>query len=171
MQDLYRFYNENGTLLYIGVSLSALQRTMQHRTTKDWWDEVRRMEVEKFSTRGDALDAEAQAIRTERPLYNIQHSTRPRRDVWEYAGWKQHEGFRWWSSWEAGDEGYHAFGDFCHAEGCDEEQTAPHLIEKSEPTGRSRICSYECVNGHAWRAWWNPAGDFWEWCSSRGTIT
>lgn len=71
--DLYRLFDSSGTLLYVGISLSALQRGLQHRRLKDWWVDVSRMEIQHFSSRRDAEAAECQAIRSERPRYNVQH--------------------------------------------------------------------------------------------------
>lgn len=71
---LYRFYDAADVLLYAGISVDPILRMKAHRREKDWWTQVRSMTVEPFPTRKDALDAEAEAIRTEKPLYNVQHN-------------------------------------------------------------------------------------------------
>jgi len=73
--DLYRFFNANGALLYIGISLSAVHRASQHKGDKAWWSDVSKMTVERISgTRADALAAERRAIVQEKPLHNVVHN-------------------------------------------------------------------------------------------------
>jgi predicted GIY-YIG superfamily endonuclease len=71
---LYRFFDAADVLLYVGVSVDPILRMKAHRREKDWWSQVRSMTVEPFPTRQAALDAETEAIRTEKPLYNVQHN-------------------------------------------------------------------------------------------------
>lgn len=42
--DLYRFFDDAGRLLYIGISVSAISRAGKHRQEKNWWHDVARME-------------------------------------------------------------------------------------------------------------------------------
>jgi predicted GIY-YIG superfamily endonuclease len=72
--DLYRLYNVNDTLLYVGISYSAIARMVQHKAEKPWFDQVVRIEIEKFLYRDGAAKAEERAIKYEKPLHNIQHS-------------------------------------------------------------------------------------------------
>jgi hypothetical protein len=73
--DLYRFYDRDGGLLYIGISLHAAQRASQHRHGQPWWPEVARMDVESVSgDRADAEAAERAAILAEKPRYNVVHN-------------------------------------------------------------------------------------------------
>jgi len=72
--DLYRYFDAEGRLLYVGISFSAIARAAQHRESTGWWCDVARMHVEHLPTRSDALDAERQAIRTEQPLHNVVHN-------------------------------------------------------------------------------------------------
>jgi excinuclease UvrABC nuclease subunit len=71
---LYRHFDGSNRLLYVGVSLSAFQRLGQHRNHAHWFEQIKRVEMEQFATRQEALDAERVAIERERPLFNIQHS-------------------------------------------------------------------------------------------------
>ena len=71
---LYRHFDHNGVLLYVGISLSTVQRLGQHRDHSHWFDAIVRVEIESFETRAAALDAEREAIRAEHPLCNIAHS-------------------------------------------------------------------------------------------------
>jgi hypothetical protein len=68
---VYRFYDAESLLLYVGVSNSPLTRWNAH-LEKTWWPEVARIAVEHFPTRAEALDAEEEAIADELPLYNAE---------------------------------------------------------------------------------------------------
>lgn len=72
---LYRHYNSDSQLLYVGISLSAASRFIQHKQMSLWADDAVRMETEYFYNRKDALSAEKLAIKTEKPLNNIIHNT------------------------------------------------------------------------------------------------
>lgn len=69
--QLYRHFDDEGRLLYVGVSMMAVYRTVQHRRNSHWFREVCTITIEHFATRAEALTAEALAIRTEKPLHNI----------------------------------------------------------------------------------------------------
>lgn len=72
--DLYRHFNLEGELLYVGISINAFERYKQHAIEKDWFDSVINMTVERFSTRQQALEAEKAAIKAEKPKYNVVHN-------------------------------------------------------------------------------------------------
>jgi hypothetical protein len=65
-------------LLYVGVSLSALHRLGQHRDHAHWYAKIKRVEIEQFQTRKEALAAEKAAIQREGPLYNVKRYSPPR---------------------------------------------------------------------------------------------
>lgn len=67
---LYRLYDANGGLLYVGITYNPEQRWDAHRSDKTWWPEVASKVVEWYDTRPEALTAELDAIRTELPLHN-----------------------------------------------------------------------------------------------------
>ena len=67
---LYRFWNDD-ELLYVGISLNVFARITQHKRDKEWFSEISNITVEHFDTREKALDAEAKAIKTENPKYNL----------------------------------------------------------------------------------------------------
>jgi hypothetical protein len=73
---IYRLYACDGSLLYVGFTRDPLQRFRQHAKTKDWWMEVDHILVVPFGSERGTRFLERQIIRDERPLYNIQHSTR-----------------------------------------------------------------------------------------------
>lgn len=70
---LYRHRNAEGTLLYVGISLSPIYRLSQHRDASPWFKEIATVTVEWFDSRELALAAEREAIRSESPIYNIVH--------------------------------------------------------------------------------------------------
>lgn len=72
--SLYRHFSEEGVLLYVGISLSWPARTKQHAHGSRWFDQVAKVEIERFPTREAALDAERKAIKAEKPKFNIIHN-------------------------------------------------------------------------------------------------
>lgn len=67
---VYRLYDENEQLLYVGVSADPRVRFRQHQRDRPWWPRVDAREIEWFDSRAEALDVEALAIRRELPLHN-----------------------------------------------------------------------------------------------------
>lgn len=72
--ELYRHYDRNGRLLYVGVSLSTVARLAGHRECSHWFDQITNVTIERFATREIALIAEQIAIWLEKPAFNIAHS-------------------------------------------------------------------------------------------------
>lgn len=72
---LYRFYDRSDVLLYVGITMDLPKRLKAHRKEKPWWLEISSITVEPHESRAAALDAEAEAIRSEKPLYNTTHNT------------------------------------------------------------------------------------------------
>lgn len=75
MSVVYRLRDAEGTLLYIGVSNTAMQRLSQHASSKGWWTQVARVDVEHFGSKLEAELAEAVAISNEKPLHNVRGAT------------------------------------------------------------------------------------------------
>jgi hypothetical protein len=73
---LYRHYDAQGALLYVGASVNPYGRFSQHKCKSKWAYDVRRIEIEWFSCRSEAQDAEKAAIKSERPKYNLLHRYR-----------------------------------------------------------------------------------------------
>jgi len=69
---LYRHFDNDKNLLYVGISLSVATRLMQHRQNSGWFDRISLVTVEKFPSREEALKAEVEAIKSENPRFNIQ---------------------------------------------------------------------------------------------------
>jgi predicted GIY-YIG superfamily endonuclease len=81
-EALYRMRSADGTLLYVGITACLPARIKQHAGGKRWWDEVATITVEHFPTRDEVEVAELEAIRSERPTYNVKDNPnvqRPRR--------------------------------------------------------------------------------------------
>ena len=71
---LYRFFNADRQLLYVGLTVDPGSRWTSHCKEKPWWHEVDTVKVETFPTRDLVIKAEREAIETEYPLYNIAHA-------------------------------------------------------------------------------------------------
>lgn len=67
---LYRFFDADGALLYVGITADLEQRWSSHQR-KPWWPDVAEKTVEWYATRPVALAAELEAIRSEAPRYNV----------------------------------------------------------------------------------------------------
>lgn len=74
--NLYRHFNTDGVLLYVGISLNAAARLYQHSQYSHWFSDVSNVTIETFPTREEALTAETKAIHDESPKYNIQQNSR-----------------------------------------------------------------------------------------------
>jgi hypothetical protein len=70
---VYRLWDANGNLLYIGSAYEPEQRCSEHRK-RPWWQEVARRTDEWHSDRGTAYIIEMKAIGAELPKYNVMGS-------------------------------------------------------------------------------------------------
>ncbi len=70
---VYRFFDANGALLYIGLTVDPGARLRAHRS-KPWWFDIVRIEIERHETRQAAAIAERAAIKAEEPIYNVEHT-------------------------------------------------------------------------------------------------
>lgn len=68
--SVYRLYDENDALLYVGCSVNPHSRKPQH-CSKPWYRQIARMVCEEFKTRRAAEIAERAAIQGENPLHNV----------------------------------------------------------------------------------------------------
>jgi hypothetical protein len=84
MQEvLYRFFDSQGTLLYVGISRDWISRLGQHQKRSDFFSAVAGMTVERFPDRESVVAAELKAIESENPLFN-------RADNPNYRTWQTH---------------------------------------------------------------------------------
>lgn len=67
---VYRFYDLDGGLLYVGITRDMSQRFAAHRRDALWWVDVASVTVEVTAGRAEAEYAEAVAILSERPAHN-----------------------------------------------------------------------------------------------------
>lgn len=68
--SVYRYY-DGPILLYIGITKDLLERNEQHARDKSWYRYATHMTIEHYPSRQAALDAEAEAIQNEEPVFNI----------------------------------------------------------------------------------------------------
>jgi predicted GIY-YIG superfamily endonuclease len=78
---LYRIWGNDGQLLYVGISKSALSRLGQHLTEKPWAADIVNVTIETFPTRELAAAAEVAAIQSEKPLHNVTHNSKANKIV------------------------------------------------------------------------------------------
>lgn len=68
-ESLYRFFDADGTELYVGISSNVARRLLQHQG-KPWWESVASVTVEHYATRPEVRAAEQSAMDLEHPLHN-----------------------------------------------------------------------------------------------------
>lgn len=133
---LYRFWNDEQQLLYVGITLDPGRRWHEHRNDKPWWSEVASITIETHPNRTAVLAAEQTAIRTEHPAYNITHN-RPGQasSIAETV---------------IADDMPDACHDHCR-------DTLIYLPYK----WRDGQAFYRCHHGHRWTCWWghDASGD------------
>jgi hypothetical protein len=79
-QALYRWYDRDDTLLYVGRSNQPVRRAGEHAQDKQWWRDVARSTVEWHPSLPAVIAAEKHAIETEQPIHNDLHNRKnPRR--------------------------------------------------------------------------------------------
>jgi hypothetical protein len=67
---LYRHFDADGRLLYVGISMRPFQRLYNHDRSH-WSQDIATVRIEWFDARKDALQAELRAITTESPAHNL----------------------------------------------------------------------------------------------------
>lgn len=73
---LYRFYDRDGSLLYVGITGQGASRWAQHAAEKPWWLDVATIDVEHHPSLEAVIAAEADAIHDERPMHNVRGARR-----------------------------------------------------------------------------------------------
>jgi len=68
--SLYRYFDERGRLMYVGITSGGGRRADQHQASAPWWTEVRTATIEHYPDRRSALTAESIAITAEAPIHN-----------------------------------------------------------------------------------------------------
>ncbi|SDL28519.1 GIY-YIG nuclease family protein [Streptomyces indicus] len=67
---VYRFFDADDVLLYVGIATNVTKRWRQHENAKNWWHLIARSSVTWFESRSGAEAEEARSVDEERPLYN-----------------------------------------------------------------------------------------------------
>lgn len=68
---VYRIYDKNQIILYVGMTNNIKLRLKQHKQDKSWWKDKDIIEVSQLLTRNEAHIYEIYYISNLRPLYNI----------------------------------------------------------------------------------------------------
>ena len=90
---LYRFFDCDGELLYVGITGNFSQRWQDHASSKPWYGSINRMTVVWYKDAAAAVEAETEAIDSELPRYNVAKNpaaipvARPRRSGRPSSGW------------------------------------------------------------------------------------
>lgn len=87
----YRFYDSDGSSIYIGIAVDIAQRWAFHKATARWWALIdsSRTIVDWYPNRSEAEAAEIEAIAAERPAFNIAHTDRSARSAPGPSRWAQ----------------------------------------------------------------------------------
>lgn len=72
---VYRAYDADGRLIYIGATSELMNRWDQHEALSWWYEMAAWVEAEPYPTRDAAFAAEMVAIQEEQPAFNIRHTT------------------------------------------------------------------------------------------------
>ena len=67
---IYRHFDADGLLLYVGISVNPFARTAQHSKASEWFSRVAEIKLDWHVTRDDAEKAETAAIIGEKPVFN-----------------------------------------------------------------------------------------------------
>lgn len=71
---LYRLFDEDGKLLYVGITKNPSVRFVHHKMEKSWWPNVVQKDITWFDSRTAAMRAEEEAIHQELPFWNVSKS-------------------------------------------------------------------------------------------------
>lgn len=135
---LYRFWNADDQLLYVGITLNPGARWKAHQYDKPWWSNVARITIELHPDRAAALASERAAIHAERPLYNVVHNRGVR--IKHKPPW----------GWAADD-----MPDLCHDRCVRDHRDFTMYFPHRWVEGRGE---YVCKRGHHWTCWWGHKG-------------
>lgn len=59
--------------MYVGIAVNPNNRFSSHRSMSAWFQQIRKITIEPFKTRAEAIKAERRAIKLEKPLHNLAH--------------------------------------------------------------------------------------------------
>ncbi|CAB4218072.1 GIY-YIG nuclease superfamily [uncultured Caudovirales phage] len=102
---IYRLFNSEDRLLYIGITEDWARRFKQHSRVQPWWDRVASVKLEFVDSLETAQVLEANAIKREHPLHNSSHSSDVlhwyviwREDELDFIRENAHKGAKWLSA-------------------------------------------------------------------------
>lgn len=78
---VYRFYDANDKLLYVGITKNLSRRLAAHTKTKEWWLNVASIKLEHFKNRESARLREKTYTMFLDPKHNKQDRWIPDRDL------------------------------------------------------------------------------------------
>jgi predicted GIY-YIG superfamily endonuclease len=76
--NLYRCFDADDQLLYIGQTANWTKRRQHHASQSSWWPLVDRVEMQSDMEKAEALEAERLAIFREQPIHNVEGKLAPR---------------------------------------------------------------------------------------------
>lgn len=79
---LYRHYDSDGRLLYIGQSANPIRRIISHRHSGSWVHMISTITIEWLPNRAEAIVAERSAIASEKPPFNVIDRPPNHQDRW-----------------------------------------------------------------------------------------
>lgn len=71
---IYRHFDAQGRLLYVGATACPLVRTGEHKQLSPWFPQVRTVTIDYTGSIEEARALEGRAIETERPVWNQTHN-------------------------------------------------------------------------------------------------
>lgn len=74
---VYRFFDDDEHLLYVGITFNLGGRFRAHERSSEWWPHQRSVRIVWRDTRAEALAEESAAIRTEKPIFNVAGTRTP----------------------------------------------------------------------------------------------
>ena len=69
---VYRLYDNESRLIYVGCSYEPEQRIKRHHVTQWWAPQIAKVRIKVYPTRVAGLEAETEARNTEHPRWNIE---------------------------------------------------------------------------------------------------
>lgn len=87
--SVYKYYDEYGILIYVGITSRGAKRQSEHNKDKSWWAHVASQTVEHFDSRGEALDHEEWLIVSHEPPFNTQHNRNQRSAMASYQAFRR----------------------------------------------------------------------------------
>jgi hypothetical protein len=75
---LYRIFDSEGALLYVGATTNPGQRYSTHSKMQPWWDEATTITLQHLPSFDELAVAEVQAIKAEKPKYNVSNADVPK---------------------------------------------------------------------------------------------